>query len=54
MKLKTAEYIMQTSVLGGILLTLIIDTLWFKILLSVVMVASFINYRIVYNRQSDK
>ena len=54
MKLKTAEYIMQTSVLGGILLTLIIDSLWFKILLSIIVTAAFVNYRIVYNRQSDK
>ncbi|WP_349551209.1 hypothetical protein [Leuconostoc pseudomesenteroides] len=52
MTLKTAEYIMNISLLSSMLLSWIINALWFNILASIVITASLLNYFIIYKRQS--
>ncbi|MBD9366056.1 hypothetical protein IAP91_11605 [Leuconostoc mesenteroides] len=47
MKLRTAKYFVVTSILGGILLSLIIEEQWFKILATIIITASLLNYYFV-------
>lgn len=53
MTLKTAEYIMNISLLSSILLSWIINALWFNILASIIITTSLLNYFIIYKRQSS-
>lgn len=52
MTLKTAEYIMNISLLSSMPLSWIINALWFNILASIVITTSLLNYFIIYKRQS--
>ncbi|MDV3546565.1 hypothetical protein [Leuconostoc falkenbergense] len=53
MTLKTAEYVMNISLLSSMLLSWIINALWFNVLASIVIAASLLNYFIIYKRQSS-
>lgn len=48
MTLKTAEYVMNISLLSSMLLSWIINALWFNILASIVITASLLNYFIIW------
>lgn len=52
MTLKVAEYIMNISLLSSMLLSWIINALWFNILASIIITTSLLNYFIIYKRQS--
>lgn len=52
MTLKTAEYVMNISLLSSMLVSWIINALWFNILASIIITTSLLNYFIIYTRQS--
>ena len=52
MTLKTGEFVMIISLLSSMLLSWMINAVWFNILASIVITASLLNYFIIYKRQS--